>query len=145
MSCEKEGETNDITANCEFPGILSSCFSPGNYENDEIVFRNKEQYQYYENIIRAHPANVNCDTAKLPEIDFEKFTLLGKETHGGGCGVKFEREVLKDTKNKKIIYKISVEYIGPCYMLFVSYNFVLVPKIPADYEIEFQVEKINTE
>ncbi len=141
ISCEKEGKIIDITSFCKFPVILKPCFLPQNYENDEIVFRVNEQYQIYENTIRGHPENVNCDTAKLPEIDFDKFSLLGKETGGGGCGAKSEHTVLKDTKNKKIIYKISVEYIGNCFIYFFSFNFVLVPKIPDDYEIEFQVEK----
>jgi len=139
ISCDKENERIDITDSCEFyDNILSTCFygSSGS-EYDEIVFRNNNAFQDFGNIIRIYPANVDCDTAKLPNIDFSKYSLLSKRTNGL-CSATYARKVLKDIDNKKIIYKISVTYEGSCEMLVGSRNWAIVPKIPDDYNVEFQ-------
>ncbi len=140
-SCKKEGEIIDITGNCIFyDNILGTCFYGTNgLEYDEIVFRDNEAYQKFGNSVRIYPANVDCDTAKLPEIDFSKFSLLAKRTHGGGCSANYIRKIFKDTENKKMIYQISANYEGDCYMLLSSRNWAYVPKIPDNYKVEFQI------
>ena len=85
-------------------------------------------------------SDIDCDTSELPEIDFSKYTLLSKLTQGGGCTATYQRKILNDTKNRKIIYEIAVDYEGKCEMLIGNWNFVFVPKTPDDYSVDFQIK-----
>ena len=76
----------------------------------------------------------------MPSIDFSQYTLLGKYTQGGGCSINFARKVYIDDTNKKIIYSVRVIEEGACEMLGMSMNWALVPKIPSDYIVEFEVK-----
>jgi len=139
-SCQKEEEIIDITNSCIFyDNILSTCFYGSvSSKYNEYVFRNQSEFQVFGDSIRIHPANLDCDTAKLPDIDFNKYTVLINKTSGTGCSVVYNRTIIKDTQKKKIIYKISAEYSGNCKMLIGNRNWAFVPKIPDDYKVEFQ-------
>lgn len=81
----------------------------------------------------------SIDYSKLPTIDFNSFTLLGKyET--GGCYTKVIREVTDIPKEKKYLYKIKIRNCGACKRGSVLFNFVLVPKLPSDYTVTFEVD-----
>lgn len=142
ISCEKDGEIIDITDECEFyDNILSTCFyGSSNSEYDEIVFRDNDSFEEFGDIVRIYPANLDCDTAMLPMIDFSKYSLLSKRTNGGGCSAIYQRKVLKDTKNRKIIYEIWVEYEGTCEMLLGSRNWAIIPKISDNYTVDFKLK-----
>jgi len=139
FSCEKEKELIDITGECEFyNNIFSTCFYGIAFsERDEIVFRDNDSYQEFGNTIRFYPANLNCDTARLPLIDFAKHSLLSIKTSGGGCSAIYQRKVWKDTRNKIITYEVSVEYEGNCRLLLGSRNWAIIPKISDDYTVYF--------
>lgn len=139
VSCNKDSEVIDITDDCEFyDNILSTCFyGTSGSEYDEIVFRDNDSYQEFGDIVRIYPVNLDCDTAQLPIIDFNNYSLLTKRTNGGGCSATYKRKVIKDAENKKIIYEIAVDYEGTCEMLLGSRNWALVPKILDDYNVEF--------
>ena len=141
VTCNKDNEIIDITEDCEFSdNILSTCFyGTSSSEYDEIVFRDNDSFQEFGNSVRIYPVNINCDTAQLPDIDFNKYSLLSKRTHGL-CSASYTRKVLKDTDNKKIIYKISVVYEGTCEMLIGSRNWAIIPRIPDNYRVNFVVE-----
>lgn len=140
--CEKNDEFTEITDKVEFlePNFFGTCFS-GFYDEgySEVIIKNEEAYQDFGNTVRIHPYNLNCDTADLPMIDFNKYSLIGKYTSGGGCSVSYTRQVFRDEKNKKYIYEISAEYSGTCRMLIININWALIPKIPKGYTIEFRV------
>jgi len=143
--CEKEKideNLKDITKDSEFKELLSDCFY-GIFQKDysEIIITDLESYKNFEDSIRVQAGGLNCDAASLPYIDFNKYSLLGKFTQGGGCSAIYDRTVFDDTVNKKIIYKISVEYSGECDMWIFNWNWVCVPKLPQDYEVEFQVNE----
>lgn len=81
------------------------------------------------------------DGVHYQAIDFSKYSVLEKEIRAGGCSAVCERNVSKDTKNKKIVYTITVHQCGKCKMMIMNWNWVLVPKIPEDYTIEYKVIK----
>ena len=142
VSCEDKRELIEITDDCKFyNNILTSCFygSIGS-EYDENVFRDNESFQEYGDLVRIDNLNDQCDTAQLPSIDFENYSLLSKKTSGGGCDATYSRNIFKDTKNKKIIYEIDAEYEGNCKVQFISGNWAITPKIPDDYIIEFRLK-----
>ncbi len=81
---------------------------------------------------------LNFDEKCQPEkIDFSKFTILGNYA-SGGCYATFIRTVSIDEKNKKYTYLIDVNNCGLCSRAVISYNWVLVPKLPLGWKVEFQ-------
>ena len=141
--CEK---FEDLAEQVEFlDGMyFGICFvgTPSGLSKEEII-RDYESYQNYFNQKRIHPYNSDCDTAELPNIDFDKYSLIGKYTEGGGCDVVYDREVIENKLKNKIIYKISVEYIEGCLMLITNMNWALIPKLKRNYDVEFIVEYVE--
>ncbi|HOG18813.1 MAG TPA: hypothetical protein PKW37_00015 [Salinivirgaceae bacterium] len=99
----------------------------------------------YEHVIRTDSQNVfslkvSFDNGNTYDsIDFNQYTLLGKYA-SEACRATFERNVTKDDSQKKYLYKITVHQCGLCDVLCESMNWVLVPKIPDDYDVSFSVE-----
>ncbi len=141
VACENN-KTEDITEQCEFPdNFLGTCFyGVFDYTHDNIIITNSETYQDFADSIRIHPANINCDTAGLPIIDFNKYSLLGLYTSGGGCDASFVRQIIDDPGEHKIIYKVKASYEGACYMLIFNYNWAIIPKLEEGYSVEFHLD-----
>lgn len=73
-------------------------------------------------------------------IDFSMYTLLGKYARGK-CNVTFERNVIRNDSQKKLYYDIKVHQCGTCEINWESMNWVLIPKMPNDYEVVFNVNE----
>ena len=135
-SCEKKDEIVDITNQCIFPeDNYKPCYS---ISADTIIIQDTNTY--YNVFNTNNLTNYNCDTVSLPDIDFNTYSLLGILTIGSGCSADYKRKIFKDISNKKIIYSISIEYSGLCEMLIYNWNFTLVPKVPDEYTVDFQLE-----
>jgi hypothetical protein len=88
---------------------------------------------------RAHLYAPVCDTALLPEIDFEKFTLIGSWIGLGNCrsGQRFVVHVCRDDSAK--VYRHIVQVAShrcrgtSSYMLW-----IIVPKLPPGYTVVFE-------
>lgn len=104
----------------------------------EFIINTVEEYQAL--LEFRSPADF-CKDFKLPPIDFSQYTLLGKYTEGGGCSIDFKRNVAWDDANKKVAYSIDIIEIGACMKLAVSMNWILVPKIPPNYNVIFEVKE----
>jgi len=139
-SCTKE----EITEDAQFveASYFGSCFYGISDEKEHIVIRTEEEYKAYFEKKRIAPSNVDCSEAKLPEIDFSKYSLIGTWT-SGGCQVDYDRKVEKKGNNE-LIYNIKATYSGYCMMLVFSMNWAIVPKIKKRTEVIFDVEQINT-
>ena len=72
------------------------------------------------------------------EIDFSKYTVLGNFA-GGTCSVNIDRNVVRDETNKLVSYNVTVLQCGNCESYSWSENWVLIPKVPDDYEIDFSI------
>jgi hypothetical protein len=70
------------------------------------------------------------------EIDFDQYTVLGKYAEGQ-CTTAFERVV--NSQGNVHVYTIRVHQCGKCESLITSMNWVLVPKVPEDHEVQFLV------
>ncbi|MDY0142277.1 MAG: hypothetical protein RBR97_10315 [Bacteroidales bacterium] len=131
-SCEKE----DI-----FEGIIVKefdtgyCLPPFGNEPNEYIITNDSLYQDLLTL-----GTVVCEDYTLPEIDFAIYSLLGKFTVSDGEVKYYKREVIKDVGSLKYTYKIYMKCKNNS-KAAVSMNWVLVPKLPAGYSVEFIVNK----
>lgn len=82
-----------------------------------------------------------CDKEEgsVPHFDFETYSLLGVYADAGGCEATFIREVTRDEDAKKYLYTIEIKECGLCDMSIFSMNWVLVPRVPEDWMVEFYV------
>ncbi len=76
----------------------------------------------------------------LPPIDFNQHTLIGCYITGS-CQLRIIREVSIDASQKKYNYSILYKDNGACFAKAIDYNFVLVPKLPADYTVTFKAKE----
>ncbi len=136
--CTDDCENNFDTSG----GIISEIFSFGDCFSDvgalerQYVIRDNAAYQS----LGILPLNTQeCMNANLPDIDFDTHSLLGLYADGS-CNVGFDRIVTQNDNTKKYTYTVNVNACGNCESLHFSMNWVLVPKLPDDYTVEFVVE-----
>ena len=129
----------DDNSNVDFPELEFETLNFGNcYDTnmEKVVIDNDATYQILLDSI-FQPYSSNCDSNNHPVIDFSTHTLLGNYRDGGGCSINFIRNLYEDIPNQKYIYDIKVEEEGLCLMLGFSMNWILVPKLPENYTVEF--------
>lgn len=108
----------------------------------EWVIRSQDEYKA---AIDASPdmdpdhPNSACQDYEFPTFDFEDVTLIGKATMASGCSREFERKVTKDDEDKKVVYKIGIIQYGTCEPAFLSNNWIVIDRIPDDYQVFFKV------
>ena len=103
----------------------------------------KDQASFFREI-RNDMSRERC-LKDLEKIDFEKHTLVGIELNTGYCGVPLLEpvEVVKAAAVKQYVVKISYyEPQEPCRALSRYDLWLLVPKLPADYTVTFEVKGI---
>ncbi len=105
----------------------------------ECVIQNEAEYQTLRRYIMGHHL---CQDFTLPALDLARHTLLGKYTGGTGCTTEFLRTITRDDGSQTVTYVIDVVQIGGCEPLAMSMNWALVPKIPAEYRVEFTVREV---
>ena len=81
-----------------------------------------------------------CGDCRLPPINLDTHTLIGKYLHEA-CLAVFARKMVKvDEKNYRYLIKVVQDtrcVTASC--LNFSFNFIAVPKLPADAEVEIEV------
>lgn len=138
LSCVDDCEDNFDTTG----GIITSelelgtCFSDIGALDPQYVINDSMAFE----ALGILPVNTpECIGMTLPEIDFNTQTLLGLYADGT-CNVGFDRIVLSDDDLKRYTYTVGVNACGTCESLRFSMNWVIVPKLPADYTVDFIVE-----
>ncbi len=137
--CKKE----DITSDVQFldHSYFGNCFLTMAGDKDEIVIRSKEEYHQVFDTKRRSSSNVDCSHAIPTSINFDKYSLIGTYTSGGGCNAEYERSII--TEHGEIRYQIDVSYSGGCKMLIGNMNWALVPKIKKRTDVVFDVNQVN--
>ncbi|MFA7401655.1 MAG: hypothetical protein WCZ21_03885 [Bacteroidales bacterium] len=135
FSCDKTDNCPD-SENYTNSGII---IDNASVENNCVSVKNRGNYiitnqQEYDSI-EVVKWNDTCD-ASLNPINFNAYSLLGMYQRGT-CRVNFERNVSTDSINKKYIYSIKVNECGNCKTNYEHMNWVLVPKIPDNWTVEF--------
>lgn len=111
----------------------------GTRQCTKCIISNEKEYQALLDDPSPHP---DCDSYKLPYMDFSKYILIGEEIIGvGGCKPPdWNKELIKIPTQKKYILKVHIKPNGGCEMLFHVRIWIMIPKIEPDYTIEFNTK-----
>ncbi len=108
------------------------------YPNTQLVIRDEATMK---SLVRNDMSRERC-LAHLKDIDFSKHTLVGIELRTGWCrDPLFTYRVIKEEAKKK--YLLAVRYQPPevgCRALDQYDLWVLVPRLPEQYEVDFEVK-----
>jgi len=131
LSCNKEDE-EICESVIENSGIIErsvnfQCDSP--FYTGNFVINSNDELDSIMNL------NSGCNQ---PEIDFTKYTLLGKYAWTEAKGSYF-RSVERDSANLEYDFTITVKTCGDCNCLSQNMNWVLVPKVPEDWTVDFKL------
>lgn len=80
-----------------------------------------------------------CADFKMPEVDFDKFTLLGLGI-GADCGDALEPHVIRDEATKE--YRVTGEYPA-CAGLRTDYRWYTLPKLPQGFKVTIIINGYN--
>lgn len=139
-SCKGRDENKGIIEKYYHIHDFPMCVEAYVSEQGTMVIRSEEELSAITDSNCINLPEAGYSTAP-PEIDFSQHSLLGFWVTGGGCDVRFIREVNRDDDVKKYVYKIKVIECGLCDMLRYDANFVLLPAIPGEYKIEFSLDE----
>lgn len=116
---------------------LESCIN-FRYPDKQLAIRDEATMK---SLVRNDMSRERC-LASLKDIDFSKHSLVGVELRTGWCrDPLFTYRVFKDEANKK--YLLSVRYqppVVPCRALDQYDLWVLVPKLPEQYEFDVEAK-----
>lgn len=128
-------QKNEIleTRQVELKGCIQTIF------NKKFIIKDRETFL---KTIRNDASRDFC-LKNLEKIDFDKNTLLGIELNTGYCRTPpgLESQAVKDEAEKQYILNIS--YTGPqglCRALSQYDLWILVPKLPENYTVKFNVK-----
>lgn len=111
------------------------------FPSGQIVIKDAESFQ---KAIRADASRDWC-RENLESVDFTKHSLLGIALVTDYCDrpAGLAHQLIKDTATKKYLFDISYDTPqGVCRRMGYWDVWVVVPKIPDDYEVVFKVRKI---
>lgn len=131
LSCNKSEETCESVI--ENSGIIESSV---NFQCDAPFYNGNFVIESNEDLDSVMNLNSGCNQ---PEIDFSQYTLLGKYAWTEDKGSYF-RTVEKDTINLTYDYTITVKTCGECNCLSQNMNWVLVPKLPEGWTVDFKLK-----
>jgi hypothetical protein len=78
-----------------------------------------------------------CCQNRLDSLDFTQYEILGLTTVNKGSDSRYIYDVKRDDAAKKVTYTVSEEYCNRSSPTEGRSNFVVVPKLPSDYQIEY--------
>ncbi|MEZ4887265.1 MAG: hypothetical protein R3E32_21210 [Chitinophagales bacterium] len=88
----------------------------------------------------------NCPDCRLPSINFDTHTLIGLYLTEPCLAIYVRKLVKIDEKNYRYLVKIVQDnrcITASCFNF--SFNFITVPKLPADATVTYEVGHITTE
>lgn len=127
-SCNKDEETCESII--ENSGIIEASVS---FQCDNPFYTGNFVIDSNEELDSVMNLNSGCNQ---PEIDFSQYTLLGKYAWTEDKG-SYYRNVEYDSTNLEYDFTITVETCGECNCLSQNMNWVIVPKLPEGWTVDF--------
>lgn len=138
-SCSNEDDNGITELKVVYMESELECFSCINVHNYycEYIINDEESFNSLDTI---RYEGSGCDTVELPEINFNEKTLLGKYVGiVGFCDIDCKKKIEKIESAKKYVYTIEIDTAGMGHCGYVRMNWALVPKLPEDYTVEFNL------
>lgn len=133
LACEKkcEVETENKTSGNFATDLFSVIPITDGYREDVLV--------KFSALDQAPPSmKVSLDDGlTYAPVDFDKYDVLGFY-RVGFCEVSYTRDLKKDSVNKEFSFRVDLFECGDCEIRRENMNWVLVDKIPEDYELIFK-------
>lgn len=130
-SCKKDECTGKITISYQtleaFGGIDCGIIIDEQSKSLNYVIDNQSGLESF----------VECTT--LPVIDFEKYTLLLGSYESDKDLAYRSQAVIRDCETMTVTFRISYDSEQKDTSMLVDYHAV-IPKIPADYEVQFEIQ-----
>ncbi len=119
---------------------MKNCLNYSN-EGSEYVFKSKKEFE------AAIWTKSEYCPEKTDDIDFDKYTLLGVDIHNAECRhFLFKHKLIKDEAAK--LYRLQVTHPplqSICAGLYHHTLWILAPKLPAGYDVDFTVNVEKSE
>lgn len=131
LSCNKNEETCESVI--ENNGIIESSV---NFPCDEPFYIGNFVIDSDEDLDSVMNLDIACTR---PDIDFTQYTMLGKYAWTEDKG-SYYRNVEIDSTNLEYDFTITVKTCGECNCLSQNMNWVLVPKLPEGWSVEFKLK-----
>lgn len=138
IGCKKDN-TKIIVPDVVFLSDFGTCFSNFSEDTPYVI---RDKLTFYEIMESVRTNDSTCDTASIPEIDFNNYSLIGYLTIGI-CSIDNEKNILLNESEKTYHYLITINYNEKptCKILVATMNWALIPKLPKDYSVEFIITK----
>jgi hypothetical protein len=108
-------------------------------KNGNYIIRNEQEYLA---LFNNKSPQLECNDYTIPEIDFDKYTLIGISTSVDGCSVPtIDRSVFKCKDKKLYIVSLSITKTGLCKMLHKIQIWFLIDQIKTTDKVEFNIKK----
>lgn len=130
-SCKKDDCTGKITISYQTLEAF------GGNECGIIIDEQNKGLNYIVDNQAGLESLVECNT--LPDIDFDKYTLLLGSYESDKDLTYRSQAIIRDCETMTVTYRISYESEQIDTSMLVDYHAV-IPKIPADYEVQFEIQ-----
>lgn len=139
ISCNED----DALSNCHQEPIVTKGNTTKDFFSNECQLYSDSQEEAF--FIIQNPSQlaeiIDCDS-NLPEIDFEKHTLLlGQIALNWCCATALKQEVTKNCDKNEYTYFVQLNNPEEKYhALSTFYYWVVIPKVPSDYQVKLQLD-----
>jgi hypothetical protein len=130
-SCKKDECTGKITISYQTFEVF------GGIDCDNIINEQSKGLNYVIDNQAGLESLVECTT--LPDIDFEKYTLLLGSYESDKDLAYRSQAVIRDCETMTVTFRISYDSEQKDTSMLVDYHAV-IPKIPDDYEVQFEIQ-----
>lgn len=103
-----------------------------------VDIRTKEQFLEH---VRNDASSERC-LENMPEVDFEKYVLVGMDINSGYCGVPYGLEFSASENPKESTLDVNVGYANPkgvCRALSSYHLWLLIQKPAGEFELKLKI------
>lgn len=132
-----QGQKDQLEEKISCEKIDIGCLILGRETRGEHIIKNDIEYQQ---LIQSRSTHSNCSDYQLPEIDFNKYTLIGYVSSIAGCDLpKISYEIIK--QNNQYSINLTVIQHGMCERNNPIKTWCLIPRVEESSVIKFNIEK----
>lgn len=127
---------NETVTKVDFKEVDLQCIAAESM-NQTFVIHSAEDFERFK---KDH--KITSRECNLPDVDFEKYTLVGSMISASGCNApKVSKQVSMDEGKNTLLLAVDVKQQGYCKMLHVTPVWVLVPKMQEGTDVKVDTKR----